>query len=401
MIPRGSPDIGWVNLAAGLRYCLGTAASRDIQRRVEHVWSPYGDALACLSVRSGLDLSLQALSLPAGSEVLCSAVTIPDMVRLLEHQGLVPVPVDLDPRTLSVSAPDLERAITPRTRAVLLAHLFGARMPLEPLLAVARAHGLLLFEDCAQAFDHSGYRGHPESDVSMFSFGPIKTATSLGGALLRFRDEALLGRTRSIQAGYPTQPVSEHQRRLRRFCLLRLAARPTLYGLLVRWYRARGKDHDEALFQATRSFSGAELLPRLRRRPCAPLLRLLLRRLEQDHSARIARRVEYACRVDAVLPEALRPGIAAAKHSHWMVPVESRDPEGLVARLRRSGFDATCRASSLDVVPPPPGREDAVRARRMLERLVYLPAWPWITDAEVQRLTRVVAEFEANHPAAT
>ncbi|MGV3723088.1 MAG: DegT/DnrJ/EryC1/StrS family aminotransferase [Actinomycetota bacterium] len=394
MIPRGAPDIGWSDLAAGLAFCLSPTGVSGVRKRLERKWSPGGDALACLSVRSGFDLALQALALPAGSEVLVSAVTIPDMARLLRRHQLATVPVDVDPHTLSVSAADLERGITPRTRAVLAAHLFGARMPMEPILEIARAHSLFVFEDCAQAFDHSGYRGHPNSDVSMFSFGPIKTATALGGGLLRFRDPTLLAQVRTLQAGYPLQPQSEHRRRLVRFALLRLAARPWLFKWIVRWYRARGKDHDEALSGAVRAFAGAPLLPRLRRQPCAALLRLLLRRVEQNRSSQIAHRIGYARRLAAALPGVSRPGAGAIEHSHWMTPVESRDSHGLVRRLRDQGFDATCRGSSLEVVTAPAGWPDRVRARQMLARIVYLPAWPWMTEQDVERLGRLVVEFE-------
>jgi len=78
----------------------------------------------CLSVRSGFDALLAALALPAGAEVLTSALTIRDMTRIIEAHGLVPVPVDLDMRRLAVRPEDLARAATPRTRAV---NGFGTR----------------------------------------------------------------------------------------------------------------------------------------------------------------------------------------------------------------------------------------------------------------------------------
>ena len=87
-------------------------------------------SLACLSVRSGFDALLGALALPRGSEVLMSAVNIADMARIIEAHGLTPVPVDLDMQTLTVSMASLARAATPCTRAVLVAHLFGSRMPM-------------------------------------------------------------------------------------------------------------------------------------------------------------------------------------------------------------------------------------------------------------------------------
>ena len=84
---------------------------------------------------------------------------------------------------------------------MLIAHLFGTRLPLQRFAEKAQDHGLLLWEDCAQAFD-GRYAGHPEADAVMFSFGPIKTATSLGGALLRLRDCELLTRMNDPKATY-------------------------------------------------------------------------------------------------------------------------------------------------------------------------------------------------------
>jgi len=153
---------------------------RRPQQSAEQTWPGSDDVIACLSARSGLDLMLGQLGLPAGSEVLVSAVTIEDMVTILRHHGLVAVPMDVKPTDMSPSFKDINRAITSRTKAMLIAHLFGTRLPLQPFAEKAQEHGLLLWEDCAQAFD-GRYAGHPEADAVMFSFGPIKTATALGG----------------------------------------------------------------------------------------------------------------------------------------------------------------------------------------------------------------------------
>src|SRR5690606_31664613 len=127
-----------------------------------------------------------------------SALNIKGMIKIVDRQGLTPVPIDLDIEHMAPRLELIERAITPATRAIVVAHLFGTRLDLAPLAAIARRRGIMLIEDCAQAFDGSRYRGHPEADVSMFSFGPLKTATALGGAILRVRDPALLSRMREI-----------------------------------------------------------------------------------------------------------------------------------------------------------------------------------------------------------
>ena len=72
------------------------------------------------------------------------------------------------------------QAISPATKAILVAHLFGSRTKMEPLVDLARQHGLVLIEDCAQAFNGLEYQGYTNADVSMFSFGTIKNCTAGG-----------------------------------------------------------------------------------------------------------------------------------------------------------------------------------------------------------------------------
>ena len=85
--------------------------------------------------------------------MLISALNIPDVPSILRHHGLRCVPVDLEIDTLGISVQDLERKITAASRVVLIAHVFGARCGMEPVIAVARRHGLFVIEDCAEVFD--------------------------------------------------------------------------------------------------------------------------------------------------------------------------------------------------------------------------------------------------------
>src|SRR3546814_12368479 len=92
----------------------------------------------------------------------------------------------------------IERASGPNTRAIVVAHLFGARLDLDPVIELAHSKGLVVFEDCAQAFDGQAYKGHPESEMAMFSFGPLTTASTLGGELIRVSDAGMRGEVGGI-----------------------------------------------------------------------------------------------------------------------------------------------------------------------------------------------------------
>lgn len=396
MIPRGRLDVGWLDLSAGAAWSFGPASRAALERAVEELWSPTGDALVCLSVRSGLDLLLTALDYPPGSEMLVSAVTIRDMVRIVEHHGLVAVPVDLDMGSLALKIDSLRRAASPKTRAILAAHLFGSRMPLDEVGEFARERGLLLIEDAAQSFTGLDYRGHAASDVSMFSFGPIKTCSALGGATLRVRDAALRSQMRALQARYPVQGRWAFLQRTFRFFVVRLLMTRGPFTALCAACRVLGRNHDELINHSVRGFSGPDFFANIRRQPSVPLLALLRRRLRRFDGAVVQRRVALADHMMRLATEARRPGRSAAFHSHWTFPILSDNPDRLTHHLWSRGFDSTRGSWSLYPVPPAMARPD-VSARESAEtmsRIVYLPVYPGVNQGELERLAVALRDFE-------
>jgi dTDP-4-amino-4,6-dideoxygalactose transaminase len=402
VIPRGAPYIGWTDLLAATFNCLipgdGTAARR-LAAAVEERWAP--NAVAFLSVRSGLDALFGVLGLPAGSEIVISAITIPHILDILAHHRLVAVPVDVDPETLAVDPTDVSRAITPSTKAVLVAHLFGSRMPLDAIAEVARSRGVLLLEDAAQANDGSAYRGHASSDVTMFSFGSIKRQTAMGGGLLVFRDAALAQRIRARHEEYPVLARAAYLRRVLTMLVLKPVAFRPAFGSFVMFCRLLGRDHDEVLGTALRGFSHGDLFTRLRQQPGAPLLRTLDRRLRepaQVRQASIAARVAVVRAVVEEAPELRHVGGRAAHHSHWLFPLLSPQPDALMHHLWRRGYDATRGASNLCCVSAPAGRMAPRQAMRLMEEVLYLPLCPTARPHEMRTMARVVRAFE--HPVA-
>jgi perosamine synthetase len=398
MIPRGTPYISWADLGAAAFRSVTPSDPLAAQARVESRWAP--NTVALLSVRSGLDALLQAAAFPPDSEIIVSAITIPHILDILGRHGLTAVPVDVDTRTLAVDARAVRRAITSRTKAILVAHVFGSRMPLDDIAGVAREQQLLLIEDCAQANDGSGFRGHVDSDVSMFSFGPIKRQTALGGALLRFRDPGLAEQVRRMQYAYPRQGRRAYLGRVATMAMIKaLTIRPVagLFAMACGWF---GLDHDQMVGTALRSFGGGDLFARLRQQPSAPLLRVLDRRLRQSAAPSVAQRVAIVAAVTAVFPDLRRPGADAANHTHWLFPMLTPEPERLMRHLWARGYDATRGASNLLCVPAPPGRPAAAQAGRMMDEVLYLPLYPSATPAEMHAMAQAVRDFDITpiHP---
>ena len=409
MVPRGRLDITWRQLLYAAAACAWPASAATASRRAAAAWSPAGDALPCFSVRSGLDLVLRALALPRGGRVLVSAVTIPDIAHIVEHHGLLPVPVDLDMTTLGVTRDALDRACRPGTVAVLVAHLFGSRMPMDDVLAFARERGLLVLEDCAQAYEGQ-YRGHPDADVSFFSFGTIKTSTALGGAILRFRDRELMSRVAAIQQSDPPQARLAQLRRVVRHAAIKLVTWPQVYMLLVGGLQWAGRDIDGMLRAILRGFrptnddgERGRFIRQLRRRPSAPLLLLLAHRLRRHDGTRVERRVEVARSILNQLEAVIDwPGADAPAHAYWVLPIYApTDPEALVTQLRRRGFDATVRGSALRLIAPPPGEPGAIArdADAAMRRVVYLPLDPDMSRRTARRLAQALADSLNERPA--
>jgi perosamine synthetase len=380
MYARHRLDISVEDIAFGVLSYSRRLKREKLEGEVLRLCSLEEEGLVCFSVRSGWDLWLGAQGLRAGDEVLVSAVTHPDMVRIISEHGLRAVPVDIDPGTLTPRPCMLEAAFTPRTRVVLVAHLFGGRMDLGGVAKFARDRGLLLVEDCAQAFKGLERMGDPLADVSMYSFGTLKTSTALGGAILRVRDREVLDRMRWIQASYPSQGRRGYLKKLLKVLGLVAVSRPGLYGLLARACRRLGSDLYALVSGVVRGFPPREpatmFLWRLRHRPSAPLLAMLSRRLGTFDGERLARRADtgerFARRLRVV---DVHPGQRSLQRTHWLFPVVVEDPETLVASLRRRGLDASQATSSIAVVEAPAGRTSPAEASLMMSGVVFLPVY--------------------------
>jgi perosamine synthetase len=389
-------DFAWSDAACAIANSLLPRNRAALAARLERNWSPDDEAIACLSVRSGFDLWLSAVNLPPGSEILVSAITIHDMLRIIEEHGLVAVPVDIDADHLAVDPASCERALTSRTRAILVAHLFGTRQPLEGIVEFARRHGLLLIEDSAQAFAGAGYTGHPDADVSMFSFGPIKTATALGGGLMQIRDPQACSRVRELLAAQPVQGRGAYLGRVLKYAAMKFFSPPLRYALVIRVWRMLGYDPDRMVNGAVRGFAGPDFFRRIRRQPSAALLALVRRQIARFRPEQLTLRTRRGERLMEQLGDAVTsPGWASAEHSFWVFPVLVDDSDRLIEALRRAGFDGSS-AHSLCVVPPPPDRPalQAVMAQSMLPRIVYLPCYAALPERELDRMAAVVRAVE-------
>lgn len=148
-----------------------------------------------------LHLALAALGIGEGDEVIVPDFTFAASANTVIHVGARPVLVDVDPETWCISPETIERAITPRTRAIMPVHVFGRPAPMTEIQALAKKHGIYVIEDCAEAHG-ARYDGKPVgsfSDVSSFSFFANKIITTGEGGICLANDPDLASRMRVLR----------------------------------------------------------------------------------------------------------------------------------------------------------------------------------------------------------
>jgi dTDP-4-amino-4,6-dideoxygalactose transaminase len=151
----------------------------------EQDFAVYCGASECIALNSGtsaLHLALLAAGVGPGDEVVTAPFTFVASIAAILYAGARPVLVDIDPRSFTIDPAAIEAAITPRTKAILPIHLYGQTADMDPIMEVARRHGLVVIEDAAQAHG-AKYKGRPAGsigDMACFSFYPGKNLGAYG-----------------------------------------------------------------------------------------------------------------------------------------------------------------------------------------------------------------------------
>ncbi len=207
-LPFALPDIGEAEIAEVVDTLRsGWVTTGPKTRRFEedfaaYLGAPGLHALAVNSATAGLHLALEALGIGPGDEVITTTHTFTATAEVVRYLGADVVLVDIDPTTLCIDVDAVERAITPRTKAVVPVHYGGLAAEMGRLLALARKHGLRVIEDAAHALPSTcGGRlvGTLDSDATVFSFYANKTITTGEGGMLVTRDAALAARARTMR----------------------------------------------------------------------------------------------------------------------------------------------------------------------------------------------------------
>lgn len=163
-------------------------------------WNGNTSSIALTSGTAALHMALVACGVHAGDEVLTPAYSWTSSASCILHQGAIPVFVDIDPVWANIDPAKIEAAITPRTKAIIVVHLHGVPADMDPILAIARRHGLSVIEDACQAHGatYKGRKVGTIGDAAAFSLNQNKMLSAGEGGLFVCNDEDMLKRGRSL-----------------------------------------------------------------------------------------------------------------------------------------------------------------------------------------------------------
>ena len=323
----------------------------------EDAFARYCGAESGIGVNSGtsaLHLALLAAGVGSGDEVITTAFTFVATVAAIGYTGATPVLVDVDPETLLLDVGQLEAAITPCTRAIVPVHLYGHPADMDPILSIARRHGLVVIEDAAQAHGatYHGRRVGSLADAGCFSFYPSKNLGAAG------------------DAGMIVTSRPEWAARLRR---------------LRDWGQSSPYRHVERGFNSR--MAGIQ----------AAVLGVKLRHLDEWIHARRANAARYDASIDG--PE-LRPLLRqpGAGHAYHIYAVRCRQRERLLAEFRRRDIDT--RVHYPDPIHLAPAwsnlgyrRGAFPHAERAAREVLSVPVHPELTAAQVDSIASALQEL--------
>lgn len=215
MIPVCEPVITEAEIAA-VNDCLRSgwiSSAGKYLDEFEQKWAAFCGRKHGIAMTNGtatLEVAFAALQLPPGSEVILPTFTIVSCATAVVFNGLTPVLVDSDPRTWGMDVRQVEEKITPRTRAILVVHIYGHPVDMTPLLRLAEKHGLAIIEDAAEVHGAECLcdrdtaqpvwrRCGSFGELSSFSFYANKLITTGEGGMLLTDDDVLAARCRSLR----------------------------------------------------------------------------------------------------------------------------------------------------------------------------------------------------------
>lgn len=329
-------------------------------------WVGMPHAVGMSSCTSALFLSLKALGIGAGDEVITTPMTFIATANAILHTGARPVFVDVEPATGNLDAGLLEQALSQHTRAVLPTHLYGLMADMRAIRSFAEAHRLVVVEDAAHALEarRDGARPGALSDAACFSFYATKNLSSGEGGAVATSNAALAARLRSLRShGMSKEAFARYAGDYRHWDMTELGYKANMYDVQ------------------------------------AAMLLAQMPGIEERHARR-----EALCRfydaafaeIDGVDLPGVPPGVVSGRHLYtiWVEPGRRDD---VLSRLQQAGIGVAVNYRAIHLLTYYRetfgyARGDFPHAEGIGDRTISLPLYPALSLGQAQRVVNAVRE---------
>ncbi len=191
---RDLGDDEMVQLGIAIESGTLNSTKGSLVKKFERSFADYlgiGHAFACSSGSAAVHCALAAINPEPGDEVVTTSITDMGAITPIVYQGAIPVFADVDPLTYNLTADSIAAALSERTKAIIVTHLFGNPADMDDILQLARSRSIPVIEDCAQAFgsEYRGQRIGTFGDITCFSLQQGKHITTGEGGLVATNDE--------------------------------------------------------------------------------------------------------------------------------------------------------------------------------------------------------------------
>jgi dTDP-4-amino-4,6-dideoxygalactose transaminase len=357
-------------------------------------------ALGVSSGRAALYLAFKALQLREGDEVIMPAYTFHIVPLVINACGLRPVFVDVLPDTYNIDVSLIEKKITPKTKAILVTHLYGQPCELEPALQIAQKNGLKVVEDCAHALgaDYRGRKVGGFGQLGAFTFAMAKNMPCFGGGMLTTNDEDTYRRLMHMVRPPDTDRLKGLWKEIAKTTANYLATLPVSFSLgvypFIRASAALGPslfDREPGQETVSPTERQSEYLTRLTNLQAAVGLYQLTR--IEEINTRMNRNALLYNQLLGGQPGIKIPGVSSgSSHTFLYYRIEVPDREALRKKLLSKGVD-TMPDDMSNCADLPPFRKDEADLRvtpGLPERILEIPNNFHLKEKDVRFIAKAI-----------
>ena len=345
---------------------------------VNNLYNFKSNELVVTSVTSGLHTILSTLNLPYGSEVLITGINILDVEKIIKIHGLVPVPYDIDFKTLKPTN-DLSTLITSKTKIIFITQLFGSYIDYNEFINFDDIDSnIYIIEDLSQAYPH---KSTINSHIQMYDFGLIKRMTSVSGSSIIFKDLKLKNKVNKLLSTYSTESNFSFLIKIIKCFFLKIMEQKIIFSFTIGMFIFFNIDYDKLVLKFTKNMkynNNNEFISLLEKQISHSNKYLLNKRLNIDNKDILNinignKKILGNLIVDKIknISEINCPEVN--NNTFWVFPIfinENRNT--IIKKMRLLGYDLTSEGSELKAIN---NNNDITKDNcdNFLKNSIYLP----------------------------